>query len=188
MQIGPCHHVVGRPAGEPVQTEPSQYRTESDLDTGDFQMVVAAVSQHHVGDTGEALAGDVHDLRVENVTRQQYFVDAQHVGERRHRGAAPVGRQPDVVAANGADGLPWQEQIVCMPAAHQDSIDHGRTAAPLDAHRQIREAAEQPAIGIAHVLADHPAEQQHLRTMPQPWWEVGRKRPGHPDRRPKTFA
>jgi hypothetical protein len=55
MQICPCDNVLVGVHGKPLQAKSTQHRTETDLDADQFEAVVRASSDDHIGDPCHAL-------------------------------------------------------------------------------------------------------------------------------------
>jgi hypothetical protein len=80
VQVGPGDDVLPGACRESRKAEPPEYPAEPDLDADQFEPLVGGRCEHHVGDSGEALARDVDDLSVEDVAPEQDLVDAKGIG------------------------------------------------------------------------------------------------------------
>ena len=52
-------------------------------------------------------------------------------------------------------------------APHEESLDEVRAGLFVQPDGQVGKAPGHPAVGTLHVLAGHPAEQEHSRSMPE---------------------
>lgn len=65
------------------------------------------------------------------------------------------------------DRGPRHQQVWCAVALHEESLDQVRAGVLVQPDRQIGKASDHPAVETEYVLAGHPAEQKHSRSMPE---------------------
>src|SRR5919197_4410083 len=98
MLPGDC--LARQPSREAVQPQPAQDRGRTDFDRDDLQSVVRR-SKDDVANARETAAGEVDDLRVENVAAQPEGPRGWSV-----HAPAPHERQRARLHANAARGMP----------------------------------------------------------------------------------
>ena len=59
------------------------------------------------------------------------------------------------------------QQVRCAIATDQERLDQGRAVLFAQSDGQVGEAADDPVVRAPHLLAGQPAEQQHVRSMPE---------------------
>ncbi len=166
MQIAPSDGIAVRPGGQPAKAKAPQHRPETDFDADEFHPAIGASGEHHIGDAGHSLAGNIDDLRVENITHQQDFLGVQCVGHRADAELGAVCRQLEATGLDRHNCRPRHQQVVVRLAVHHDSIDECDICACGQADGHIRYPAAYMSVRAADVAADDPAEQQHVSSMP----------------------
>ncbi len=165
VQLAPRDGVTAGPRCQPAQSQPSQHGAESDFDAHHFEASVGGAGEHDVGDTGETLPRDVDHLGIQNVTRQEDFVDSERVLERLNREAVGGVVEHDGVVLSRSDCRRRHQHVGGSATPHQYPFDAPRTSA--QAHCQVGKAADQRAVRTEDGAADEPAEKQHSRSMPE---------------------
>ena len=169
VQVGPRDDVLAGARRQSTQAESPQHPAEADFDADKFEPVVRGAGEYHVGDPRESLPHNVDDLGVEHVAHQQDLVVTKRIGGRGDRECGRVigAVCQDTGVLEALDRGPRHQQVRRAVAPHEESLDQVRAGLLAQADRQIGNAAERPPVGTQHVLAGHPAERQHSRSMPE---------------------
>ena len=152
------------PQSQPAQSQPAQHGAESHLRAEEFEPTLSSRDEQHVGDPGQSLADNVDDLGVQHVAPQQDFVGSQCLRQRVDLEAGHLGGtdgEHHLIGSDIGDDGPGQHQGGGAAAGDHQSLDELRPGLIAEAHRQVGEPTQHPAVGAEHIPAGDSGEQQH---------------------------
>jgi hypothetical protein len=169
VQVGPGDDIRVGARRQFLQAKPAQHPAEADFDADKHEPIVDCAGEHHVGYAGKSLAHNVDDLGVDDVASEKDLVVAKRLGGRSDRERGWVIRASHQYAGvfEALDRGPRHQQVWCAVALHEEPVDQRRPVVLTQPDREIGNAPGEPAVAPLHVLAGHPAEQKHSKSMPE---------------------
>lgn len=164
MEVSPCNVLIGEPASGKPESETSTYRSESDVDCADEELLGDESGEQDVADPSEPRTGNVDHLGVEHVTAEQQFTVMQ-------------GKLTLHAEIQRVDGVRWaelDERVLerrhCSPidkSVHPTSGPHHKPMhdglGVVEVNREIPQPTEPRSILAMYRLTDFLAETKHAR-------------------------
>jgi len=152
VEVSPGDRRRAHAASQEAQPEPAEQRFGSDFDSRDGEGAVQQ-GELDVAYPCEALAGEIDDLRVENMALEQQLVLGETGG---FRPRSPAKTDPRRVERS--DAFPWN---VDEPPSSQTNPQAHDTGVWLEPHDEVGEAADRGSLRVCDFLAESLGEPKH---------------------------